>query len=222
MQRLARTLAALLPYVLFSLACVLVAAYAFAFLFRSHSPHNPFAAQFAISGWDVPAHFFGAGLALLLVPLQLSTCVRRFWPALHRIGGWLYACAVLIGGISGLSLAPAAQTGLPSAIGFAVLALLWLGVTGNGIRLAVIGDTAGHRTWMAYSVALTAAAITLRLMLGLGLGLFRFPFAATYITAAWGSWLINLAVCAWLLRHQSRRDARVADDTHSVSRRPTA
>ncbi|MDR7192330.1 DUF2306 domain-containing protein [Luteimonas terrae] len=221
MRRRIRALAVLLPYLVFSLTCVLVAAYAFAFLFRSHSPHNPFAVQFAISGWDVPAHFFGAGLALLLAPLQLSTYVRRYWPALHRIGGWLYASAVLIGGISGLSLAPAAQTGLPSAIGFAMLALLWLGVTGNGIRLAVIGDTAGHRTWMAYSIALTAAAITLRLMLGLG-DLFRFPFAATYITAAWCSWLINLAVCAWLLRHHARRGARVAGDRHSVSRRPTA
>lgn len=222
MRRLVRALAALLPNVLFSLTCVLVAAHAFAFLFRSHSPHNPFAAQFAVSGWDVPAHFFGAGLALLLVPLQLSTYARRHWPALHRTGGWLYACAVLIGGISGLSMAPGAQAGLASAIGFGVLALLWLGVTGNGIRLAVTGDTAGHRAWMAYSIALTAAAITLRLMLGLGLGLFRFPFAATYITAAWGSWLINLAVCAWLLRHRSRSDARVAAGMHSVSRQPTA
>ncbi|WP_101927534.1 MULTISPECIES: DUF2306 domain-containing protein [Luteimonas] len=216
MRRIVRALIALLPYGLFSTTCVLVSAYAFAFLFRSHSPHNPFAAQFAVSGWDVPAHFFGAGLALLLVPLQLSTYARRQWPALHRTGGWLYACAVLIGGISGLSLAPGAQTGLPSTIGFAVLALLWLGVTANGIRLAVIHDMVGHRTWMAYSIALTAAAITLRLMLGLGLGLFRFPFAATYIGAAWGSWLINLAVCAWLLRHRSRTDARFADGTHSA------
>ncbi len=208
------TLATLLAKFLFALACVAVAVYAFVFLYRSHSPENPFAVQFAKSGWDVPAHFFGAGLALLLVPVQSSALFRRYLPRLHRTSGWLYAAAVLIGGVSGLSLAPNAQGGLPSAAGFSALALLWLGVTARGIRLAVIGDSAGHRTWMNYSIALTTSAITLRLMLGLGMGLLQLPFTATYITAAWGCWLINLTVCAWLLRRR-RQDA---DGTHSASR----
>ncbi|MCD9033698.1 DUF2306 domain-containing protein [Luteimonas sp. Y-2-2-4F] len=185
---------------LFALACTAVALHAFAYLYRTHSPADPFAARFALSGWDVPAHFFGAGLALLLVPVQLSATVRRRWPALHRLSGWLSAAAILVGGLAGLSLAPKAQGGLPSATAFALLSLLWLGVTANGVRLAVAGRFAAHRRWMAYSIALTAAAVSLRLILGLGVGLLQLPFAPVYVAAAWLSWLANLAVCAWWLR----------------------
>lgn len=203
------TAAAWLARSLFALSCVAIAAHAFAYLYRSHSPHDAFAEQFAVSGLDVPAHFFGAGLALLLVPLQLSPYIRRRWPALHRLGGWLYAAAVLVGGLSGLSLAPGAQGGLPSTAGFALLSLLWLGITANGIRFAILGDTARHRHWMAYSLALTTAAITLRLMLGVGAGLLQLPLLAVYVTAAWASWLFNLAVCTWLLhRQRTRLDVR--------------
>lgn len=192
-------LARLTLQAVFSLACAVTAAYAFAYLFLAFRQGDPFAASFAVSGWDVPAHFFGAGLALLLVPLQLSEGIRRRWPALHRTGGLLSAFAILVGAISGLSLAQHAQGGLPSRIGFGLLSVLWLGVTANGIRLAIRGDLARHRRWMAYSMAMTSAAVTLRLILAIGAGLLQLPFMPVYITAAWASWLINLALCAWLL-----------------------
>ena len=216
---------------LFSLACAATAAYAFAYLFLAFRSDDPFAARFAISGWDVPAHFFGAGMALLLVPLQLSAVVRRRWPALHRVGGLLSAAAILVGGISGLSLAQHAQGGWSSRLGFSVLSLLWIAVTANGIRLAIAGELARHRRWMAYSIALTAGAVTLRLMLGLGAGALHLPFMAVYVTASWASWLINLALCAWLLRLLGRRrlnaaaprpSARGGDDRRWASRRQCA
>ena len=195
---------------LFSLACAATAAYAFAYLFLAFRSDDPFAARFAISGWDVPAHFFGAGMALLLVPLQLSAVVRRRWPALHRVGGLLSAAAILVGGISGLSLAQHAQGGWSSRLGFSVLSLLWIAVTANGIRLAIAGELARHRRWMAYGMAMTSAAVTLRLMLGVGAGMLHLPFMAVYVTASWASWLINLALCAWLLRLLDRRRLNAA------------
>ena len=216
---------------LFSLACAATAAYAFAYLYLAFRSGDPFAARFAISGWDVPAHFFGAGMALLLVPLQLSAVVRRRWPALHRVGGLLSAAAILVGGISGLSLAQHAQGGWPSRLGFSVLSLLWIAVTANGIRLAIAGELARHRRWMAYSIALTAGAVTLRLMLGLGAGALHLPFMTVYVTASWASWLINLALCAWLLRLLDRRRLNAAaprpsghggDDRRWASRRQCA
>jgi hypothetical protein len=162
-------------------------------------------------GWDVPAHFFGAGLALALVPLQLSTGVRRRWPALHRIGGLLSVAAILVGGVSGLSLAQHAQGGWPSRMGFSLLALLWLGVTGNGLRLAILGQYARHRRWMAYSMALTAGAVSLRVMLAVGTGILQLPFMATYVSVAWASWLLNLALCAGWLWWSDRRPPGPAD-----------
>lgn len=183
----------------FALACVAVAGYAFAYLYGEFRSGDPFAEQFAISGWDVPAHFFAAGLALLLVPLQLSTTARQRAPRLHRLGGWLYAAAIVIGATSGLSLAANAQGGIASASGFATLSILWPLVTAIGLRHAIAGNPAAHRRWMCRSIALTTAAITLRLILGFGIAL-QWQFVPVYIAAAWLSWLINLVVCELILR----------------------
>lgn len=183
----------------FALLCVAVAIYAFAYLYGQYRSGDPFAAQFAVSGWDVPSHFFAAGLALLLVPLQLSASVRRRVPRLHRLGGWLYVGAVAIGAVSGLSLAANAQGGIASTLGFTTLSLLWPLATAIGIRHAIAGDTAAHRRWMCRSVALTTAAVTLRLMLGVGVVL-QWPFMPVYVAAAWLSWIVNLAVCELILR----------------------
>lgn len=197
---------------LFTLSSLAVAAYAFTYLFRSFRAGDPFAAQFAASGWDVPLHFFGAGLALLLAPLQIAAAIRRRLPALHRTAGWLYVAAILVGGGSGFSLAFHAQGGAASGVGFALLALLWIAVTMRGVLFAVSGDIARHRRWMYRSVALTFAAVTLRLMLATGPGLLGLPFLPVYITAAWASWLVNLAACELLLRrsapHPHGDDAR--------------
>jgi uncharacterized membrane protein len=195
-----KSLGRMAAFAVFALLCLAIAAYAFAFLFRPFEPGNPFARQYAISGWDVPIHFFAAGLALLLAPVQLSRRLRRRLPRLHRLGGWTYAAAVLLGALSGLSLAANAQGGLASGSGFAALALLWLGVTARGIAHAVAGRHDLHRRWMWRSVALTFSAVTLRLILGLGAGLLQLPFLPVYIAAAWLCWLVNLAVCEALLR----------------------
>ena len=194
----------------FTLLCAAVAIYAFTFLFDALKPEpgNPLHARFAISGLDVPAHFFGGGLALLLAPLQMSEWVRRRIPRLHRLSGGLYAGGVLIAGLAGLSLARHAQGGVATGAGFALLALAWLTTTGIGIRHAIAGDLARHRRWMWRSIALTASAVTLRLILGVGLGALHLPFPPVYLLAAWGSWTFNLSVCELLLRW-SRRHVQV-------------
>lgn len=191
-----------------ALGSVAVAAYAFSYLYRGFDASDPIAARFAVSGLDVPGHFFLAGLALLLVPLQLSSTLRRRWPRAHRLGGWLYAAAVLVGGVSGFSLALHAQGGPVARAGFVVLSLLWMATTVLGIVHAVRRDVAAHRRWISRSAALTTSAITLRLILfgGLALGL---PFVQVYVFSAWASWIINLALCeAWLRRPWKAAPAR--------------
>lgn len=199
----------------FAALCMAVAAYAFAFLFREYRIGNPFDAQFAISGLDVPAHFFGAGLALLLAPFQLSATIRRRVPRLHRLSGGLYAGGILIAGLAGLSLARHTQAGIASGAGFALLAAIWMAVTGIGIGYAIAGDTPRHRRWMWRSIALTSSAVTLRLMLGVGTGALHLPFQTVYIFAAWGCWTFNLAVCELLLRWPQLRARWFAGRTAS-------
>lgn len=206
-------------FVVFALGSLAVAGWAFAYLlFDTGRPVDAFALQFAVSGVDVPLHFFLAGLALLLAPLQLAGGVRRRWPRLHRMGGWLYAASVLVGGVAGLSLAFNAQGGVASGLGFGLLAILWLLATARGVRLAVRGDIAGHRRWMCRSVALTFGAVTLRVMLGLGAGVMGWPFLQVYVAAAWASWLLNLAVCELILRWSLVPARRAAGGRHWASR----
>jgi hypothetical protein len=183
----------------FSFSCLAVAMYALTFLYREYNPHNPFAVRFAIFDLGVPAHFFGAGLALLLAPLQLSATVRRRAPGLHRLSGWLSTAAIVIGATGALSLARHTQGGLASGLAFSLLAPVWLLCTGNGIRHVIAGDMARHRRWMCRSIALTSSAVTLRLMLTIG-GVSHLPFLPVYIFAAWSCWPVNLAICEMILR----------------------
>ena len=188
----------------FTALSIAVAAYAFAYLYREHSPSDRFAAQFAVSVLDVPAHFFGAGLALLLTPLQLSASVRRLAPRLHRVSGWLTASGILVAALAALSMSRHTQGGPASGVPLAVLALAWLCCMGTGIRRIVAGDVAGHRRWMRRTAALTFAAVTLRLILGAGMAL-HLPPLSVYVFATWACWPINLAVCELLTRRRSAR-----------------
>ena len=143
--------------------------------------------------WRLWGHILGAPLALALAPLQLWTGFRARWPRLHRWSGRVYGLAVLVGGVAALTIAPISDASLFARAGFFVLALLWLGTTGIGIKAAMQGDHARHRWWMQRSLALTFAAVTLRVIMAplLATG---WTVAQTYDVTAWGSWVLNLVV----------------------------
>lgn len=210
MSKWPRIMARWAMWAMFTLLAFAVAAYALTLLSRPFETGNPFSVKFAISGVDVPLHFFIAGLALVLAPVQLSAGLRRRWPALHRLSGWLYVASILVGSITGFSLALHAQGGIPSRASFILMSLLWPCLTAMGIWGAIAGDIAGHRRWMCRSVALTYSAVTLRLILGIGFGALHLPFIPVYIVAAWLGWSINLAVCELTLRWPAIRARRKA------------
>jgi uncharacterized membrane protein len=200
-----------LLFLLFTLACVAIALHAFHYLFQAINPQNPFHASFAAGGWAVPAHFFASGLALVVLPLQFSQALRTRSPALHRLAGWLYVLAVLIGGVSGLLLAPRAQGGWATGASFLLLGLLWLGSTGMALYHATRRRIELHRRWMLRSAALTFAAPTLRLHLVLGLAVFGLAFPPAYLLAAWLCWSLNLLLVEASLRRRPRPSARALD-----------
>ncbi len=143
--------------------------------------------------WRLWGHILGGPLALALAPLQLSVWLRQRWPRAHRWSGRLYGAAVLIAGLAGMTLAPTSDASNFARIGFFVLGVLWLVSTFTGIALAMRGDLARHRWWMARSIALTFAAVTLRLIMG-PLMASGWSVAQTYDITAWGSWMLNLAI----------------------------
>ena len=186
-------------YLVFTVLCWYVAYYAFSFLYQSINLGNSFQVKVAYSGWAMPTHFFGAGLALLLAPLQVSQTLRSRWLVLHRIGGLASMLGIAIGGISGLVLAQNADGGIVSQLGFTLLSIVWLAVTGLGFYHVFRGNIRQHRIWMYRSVALTASAVTLRVFLGLGIFALDMTFLEVYVPSSWLCWLVNLAIVELLI-----------------------
>ncbi len=181
-------------------ACLGVAWYAFSYFSRAADLRDPFHVKFIAAGWAVPGHFIGGALALLLAPVQLSAALRRRWPGLHRVAGWLSVAAIGCAALCGFALALNAQGGAPAALGFMSLSVLWLLCTAVAVRHIVAGRVAAHRRWMIRVLALTTSAVTLRVFLVLGAAWMHWPFLPVYVATSWLCWLVNLTVAEVYLR----------------------
>lgn len=179
--------------------CLLVAAYALVIVVAPSM--RPPLMQQRIDQHPVAVllHLAVGALVIALAPLQLGAGVRRRWPALHRWSGRAYAVGVLLSGLGGLALAAVSQGGMPAHLGFGLLSLAWMGTTAMGVQRILVGDVQAHRRWMARSVALTFAAVTLRIYIPLGVVL-GLPLEPSYQAIAWLCWVPNLLVAEWLLR----------------------
>jgi len=72
------------------------------------------------------AHAISSGLAITIGWLQFIKRLRAQKPNLHRAIGYVYACLIAIGGITGLYLSWYADGGWLAATGFGVLSTLWM------------------------------------------------------------------------------------------------
>jgi Predicted membrane protein (DUF2306) len=142
-------------------------------------------------------HVILAPLALLIGTWQFLPSTRR--SRYHRYAGRVYVACCLVSAVAGFMIALTTATGVATGLGFAILAVLWFGITLRGFFAASQHHFAQHRQWMIRSYALTFAAVTLRVILAIGL-IMGFSFAQTYVFAAWACWIINLAVAEALIR----------------------
>lgn len=149
-------------------------------------------------------HAVFASIALLVGPWQFLAGSRARHPGLHRVGGRVYAAAVLISWIASVPIALNAETGTVASIGFLTLGVIWLHATAIGVVSAVRRRIDLHRRWMVRSFALTASAVTLRLLLGLS-GALDLPFEDTYPAIAWLCWIPNLVAAELYLAARSNR-----------------
>ena len=184
-----------------SVLALIIAAYAIALLFVP-AMRPPFLQErFATVPLVAYLHLAGSGIALAIGPFQLNARLRSRFLRVHRWMGRTYVICVLFGGAAALALATASQAGLPTHVGFGLLALLWLFTTGNAYRHIRAGDRVSHRRWMIRSYALTFAAVTLRIYLPLS-QIAGIPFDAAYQTISWLCWVPNLIVAEWIILRQ--------------------
>jgi hypothetical protein len=142
-------------------------------------------------------HMFFGPIALLTGPWQFFANIRANHPKLHRWNGRVYITACLISGLGALLTAPFASGGIFASIGFALLALSWLGTTFVGWRLAVARNFALHRILMRFSYALTFAAVTLRLQIPLGFIFLGFTsYREMSVWLAYTCWIPNVIAVA--------------------------
>ncbi len=184
---------ATLPVWLFRVSSLLVALAVLRVLFAPINLVMPDIAYYLPSaGVAAILHIIGGPLALLLAPVQLSGTLRRRYPKMHRWSGYLYGLAILAAGSASLAMLPHFRGALSSAVGFGLLAVLWIGFTAIGILHAMAGRHEAHRRFMLRSVALTFAAVTLRVMM-IPLLARGWTSTETHLVTAWASWTINLA-----------------------------
>ncbi|MEX0300608.1 MAG: DUF2306 domain-containing protein [Kordiimonas sp.] len=140
------------------------------------------------------AHFGLGPLALLVGSFQFLDGLRKKWPHVHRVIGWIYIVSCMLAGVGALPLAINSAAGPIAAVGFGLLAAAWLYSTTSVFWAAQARRFDRHRIWMIRSYALTFAGVTLRLYLTVFAGVLGFDFSMVYMAAAWACWVINLIV----------------------------
>src|SRR5579871_300667 len=107
-------------------------------------------------------HVAGGIGALLAGPWQFSEKVRLRALNFHRWLGRFYLIEVALGSIGGLVMSVVSEEGLPTHLGFGILAILWFFTGWKAYREICRGEIERHREWMIRNFALTLAAVTLR------------------------------------------------------------
>lgn len=157
-------------------------------------------------------HMIFGPIALLAGPWQFFSNLRVRHPQLHRWTGRAYVAACIISGIGALFTAPYASGGPIAGVGFATLAVLWIGTTFAGWRAAVARNFELHRILMRFSYAMTFGAVTLRLQIPLGFMFFGFTsYREMSLWLAYTSWIPNvMAVALYTLVMSARKRSTAA------------
>jgi uncharacterized membrane protein len=169
-------------------------------------------------GWVRAAlivHAASAGLALLMIPVQLLTSRKRRLLVVHRFSGRVAVALMLVAAPSGLIVAQVSYAGLEGRLGFSALALLWGASALQTIRTARTGDLRSHRAWATRTFALGYAGVTLRLWLMVLIAAqlpaddvaSQLAFDRVYKLVPFLSWVPNLLVAEWMIRRRPLRQS---------------
>ena len=141
-------------------------------------------------------------VAALLGPFQFLRSYRNRYPRVHRVTSRTYLVGTLVGGLSGLYLAPYSASGVVSHVGLVLLAVGVLFTSATAYLRIRGGEVKSHREWMTRGYALIFAAVTLRLYMRF-LEALRSEYNG-YALVAWACWVPSLLVAERMIRDQLR------------------
>jgi len=153
-------------------------------------------------------HIAGGIGALLAGPWQFLEKLRNRALNLHRWFGRFYLLSVALGSIAGLAMASVSSEGLPTHLGFGILAVFWFFTGLQAYRAIRRGEIPSHRQWMIRNFALSLAAVTLRTYMPLMLLALHWSFHVSYTIVSWLCWLPNLLIAEWMIHRESIRAHR--------------
>lgn len=166
-----------------------------------------------------PPHFVMLSLHVVFGSIAMITCCLQIWPwfrgrfpKAHRVIGRVYVFGgCLPSGLLGLTVGLATPFGPVTMASDVLLALLWLGCTLTGWRMARQRRFVDHRRWMVRSFALTMSIITNRLYSVLFMILLSPQLETTFHgdeklmvatisgLGAWLGWVLPLLLAEWWL-----------------------
>jgi uncharacterized membrane protein len=181
----------------------------------AHGGDTSFGGTFNYPTW-VSAHFLSALVFVLILPFQLWSGTGQRYPQWHRLSGCAAASAGTLFSATGLLLPyvmparPFGERAFMTTVSCALVIML-----GRGIAAARRKDLATHRRWMLRVTAFAMGPLTQRT-------LFLFFAAAgidslsrfwdLFMTAAWFSLALNMAIVEWWIRRTaSERKAQALD-----------
>lgn len=140
-------------------------------------------------------HIFSGPIVLFSGLILLNDHVRRRHAAVHRWLGRIHVGVLLLFVLpSSAAMSLHAFGGWPAGLSFLLLTVATAACTVVGVVYARRRRFDEHRRWMSRAYVLICSAVVLRLLSGAaGLVGVAGPEDA-YIVAAWGSWLLPLAV----------------------------
>lgn len=179
-----------------------------------------------------PPHFAVLSLHVVFGSIAMITCCLQIWPwfrarhpRAHRVIGRVYVFGgCLPSGLLGLTVGLATPFGPVTMASNVLLALLWIGCTLTGWRMARKRRFVDHRRWMVRSFALTMSIITNRLY-GAVFTILLEPQLDTAFhgdpmllgstvsaLAAWLGWVLPLLLAEWWLERgdAAKRRTRAA------------
>jgi uncharacterized membrane protein len=186
----------------------------------AHGGDTSFEGTFKYPTW-ASVHFLSALLFVLLLPFQLWSGARRRYPRWHRLSGVVAASAGTLFSVTGLLLPylmPARPFGERAFMTTVSCALVFM--LGRGIASARRKDLVTHRRWMLRVTAFAMGPLTQRTLFPLfaAAGIDSLSrFWDLFMTAAWFSLALNIAIVEWWIRRTANERKAQAVDPRGIT-----